>query len=336
VSAPARYYSLLPAGDVRCELCPRYCRLRAGRRGFCFVRQNNGGLLELTAYGHPSGLHADPVEKKPLFHFLPGSQVLSFGTAGCNLACEFCQNWELSTAQDFARMAVAAAPEEVARAAVQSGCASVAYTYNDPVVFAEYAIDTAAASRERGLANVAVTAGYINPEPRAEFFAAMDAANIDLKSFSPSFYRKLTGARLQPVLDTLEYVARETDVWLEVTTLLIPGYNDSDAELGELSAWIAGHLGPEVPLHFTAFHPAHRMRGVARTPAATLARARQIALSNGLEHVYTGNVRDPEGANTYCPGCGAMLIARDWHAVTANRLNAGRCPDCGRQLAGVF
>ena len=336
-SHPARYGVELPDGRVRCELCPRACTLRDGQRGFCFVRANEGGRLVLTTYGRSSGFCIDPVEKKPLHHFYPGTSVLSFGTAGCNLGCKFCQNWDISKAREFDRLQDSATPEAIADAAVAMGCRSVAYTYNDPVIFAEYAIDVAAACRERGVQNVAVTAGYVNPEARRDFFAAMDAANVDLKGFTDSFYVDLTRGHLQPVLDTLTYLRHSTDVWFEITTLLIPGHNDSAAELTRLAAWVASELGPDVPLHFSAFHPDWRMRDVPPTPVSTLVRARQIALDAGLHHVYTGNVHHRDGDTTLCSGCGARLIVREWYELIAYRLDAeGRCPDCRTPLAGCF
>jgi pyruvate formate lyase activating enzyme len=291
--------------------------------------------LTLSTYGRSSGFCVDPIEKKPLNHFYPGTPVLSFGTAGCNLACQFCQNWDISAARAMDRLMDAAAPDEIAAAAAAAGCRSVAYTYNDPIIFAEYAIDTALACHARGLANVAVTAGYIEPGPRAEFFAPMDAANVDLKSFSPDFYRKLTGGRLEVVKDTLRYLVHETPVWTEVTTLLIPTLNDSDAEISALAEWVAGELGPDVPLHFTAFHPDHRLRHLPRTPAATLTRARRLGLAAGLHHVYTGNVVDLAGAATACPGCGGVLIERAGYDIVTYRLTGnGTCPDCGAGVAG--
>ncbi|MDR1808710.1 MAG: AmmeMemoRadiSam system radical SAM enzyme [Propionibacteriaceae bacterium] len=336
-ASPARFWHTVPDGRVECDLCPRHCRLREGQRGFCFVRQNSGGALDLTTYGRSSGFCVDPIEKKPLNHFYPGSAVLSFGTAGCNLACQFCQNWDISAARAMDRLMDAATPDEIAAAAAATGSRSVAYTYNDPVIFAEYAIDTAAACHARGLANVAVTAGYIEPAARQEFFAGMDAANVDLKSFNPDFYRRLTGGRLETVLDTLRYLVRETAVWTEITTLVIPGYNDSDAELGALAAWVAGELGSDVPLHFTAFHPDYRLRDVPRTPLATLRRARARALGEGLRYVYTGNVLDAAGATTTCPGCGASVIAREGYDVTLYRVTPdGTCAVCGGPIAGRF
>jgi pyruvate formate lyase activating enzyme len=332
----ARFWSLAADGRVECDLCPRHCRLRDGQRGFCFVRQNVGGQLELTTYGRSSGFCVDPVEKKPLNHFYPGTPVLSFGTAGCNLACRFCQNWDISAARAMDRLMDSAGPERIAAAAVQTGSRSLAYTYNDPIVFAEYAIDTAAAARSLGVKNIAVTAGYIEPGPAAEFFAAMDAANVDLKSFRDDFYRRITGGRLAPVLETIRYLVQETPVWVELTTLLIPGLNDSDAELDGLTGWVAGELGPDVPLHFTAFHPDHKLRDRPRTPLATLRRARDRALTAGLHFVYTGNVADPASAATYCPACGAPVIGRDGYGLTLWRLDCGACADCGEQIAGRF
>lgn len=291
----------------------------------------------LTTYGRSSGFCIDPIEKKPLNHFLPGSPVLSFGTAGCNLACKFCQNWDISKSRQMDTLADAAMPEQLANAALQTGCRSIAFTYNDPVIFHEYAIDVARACREKGVHSVAVTAGYVCAEPRKEFYQYMDAANVDLKAFTEQFYRHVTGSSLQPVLDTLLYLKHETRVWFEITTLLIPGQNDSDAELDRMTAWIAENLGLLVPLHFSAFHPDWKMRDIAATPAATLSRARQIALKNGLKFVYTGNVHDPVGGTTCCPGCGAAVIVRDWHSLTAWNLTPdGHCLSCDTQCPGLF
>ena len=295
----------LDDGRIQCDVCPRYCRLHDGQRGLCFVRARRGEELVLTTYGRSSGFCVDPIEKKPLNHFLPGTPVLSFGTAGCNLTCKFCQNWDISKARELDRLQDQASPEAIARAAADSGCRAVAYTYNDPVIFLEYAIDVAQACRARGIRNVAVSAGYMCAAPRAEFYAHMDAANIDLKAFTEGFYRKLCTGALQPVLETLEYLRHETEVWLEITTLLIPGHNDAPAEIEALSAWVMDHLGPDVPLHFTAFHPDYKMMDVAPTPPATLTRARDIALRHGLRYVYTGNVHDEAGQSTYCHACGA-------------------------------
>jgi pyruvate formate lyase activating enzyme len=332
-----RYWHRLADGRVQCDVCPRACRMHEGQRGLCFVRGVEQGEVRLYTWGRSSGFCVDPIEKKPLNHFLPGSAVLSFGTAGCNLACKFCQNWDMSKSREMDTLADRATPAMLAAAAVRLGCASVAYTYNDPVIFLEYATDVAAACHGRDVRNVAVTAGYVCRRPAEEFFARMDAANVDLKAFSERFYRKVCGAELGPVLETLEYLRHETRVWLEITTLLIPGENDSDAELDAMTQWLHAHLGPDVPLHFTAFHPDWKMRDIPATPPATLSRARRIALANGLRYVYTGNVHDAEGASTWCPSCGARLIERDWFELGEWRLDSsGRCPGCGTQIPGVF
>jgi pyruvate formate lyase activating enzyme len=324
-------------GQVQCDLCPRLCRPRPGQRGMCYVRLNHEGRMVLTTYGRSSGFCVDPVEKKPLNHFLPGSSILSFGTAGCNLGCRFCQNWDISKARSNDRLADQASPAALARRAKELGCRSVAFTYNDPVIFAEYALDVAAACREVGVKTVAVTAGYITDEARPEFYAGMDAANVDLKGFSEEFYRKVCLGSLQPVLDTLVYLKRETKVWFELTTLLIPGQNDSTEELSRQVDWILEHLGPDVPLHFSAFHPDFKMLDLPRTPEATLRRARRLALDAGLRHVYTGNVHDADGGSTYCHACGVRLIERDWYQLGEWRLDAqGRCAACATPLPGVF
>ncbi len=334
---PARYWHALDDGRLQCDLCPRHCRLHDGQRGFCFVRQRSGDHLVLTTYGRSSGFCIDPIEKKPLNHFYPGSSVLSFGTAGCNLACKFCQNWDISKARDMDRLMDRASPDAIALAAREWDCRSVAFTYNDPTIFAEYAIDTAAACHEHGISTVAVTAGYIDAEPRRDLFSTIDAANVDLKAFTDEFYFRTTGAHLEPVLETLTYLKHETSVWLEITTLVIPGHNDSDDELRAMCRWILHELGPDVPHHFSAFHPDFKMMHVPRTPAATLARARRIALDEGLHYVYTGNVHDRDGDTTFCPSCHVALIERDWYAVLRYRLTPeGRCPDCGTPVAGRF
>lgn len=331
------FWHPLEDGRVQCDLCPRYCRMKDGRRGACFVRGNQGGEVVLHSYGRSSGFCVDPIEKKPLAHFLPGTPVLSFGTAGCNLACRFCQNHDMSKSREMDTLSAEASPEQLAATAEAAGCRSIAYTYNDPVIFLEYALDVAAACRERGIASVAVTAGYVCEQPRRAFFAGMDAANVDLKAFTERFYRKVCGGQLAPVLDTLLYLRHETDVWFELTTLLIPGQNDDDAELAALSRWVHDELGPDVPLHFTAFHPDHRMRDVPSTPPATLTRARRIARDAGLRYVYTGNVHDTAGGSTYCPGCDQRVIERDWYELRDYRLDGqGACLACGTMIAGRF
>ena len=334
---PGRYWHKLEDGRLQCDLCPRYCKLRDGQRGLCFVRARQGDQILLTTYGRSSGFCIDPIEKKPLNHFLPGTPVLSFGTAGCNLTCTFCQNWDISKAREHDRLQDLASPEEIAHSAKATGARSVAFTYNDPVIFLEYAVDVAAACREAGIRTVAVSAGYITAEPRQEFFAAMDAANIDLKGFTDSFYKKLCTAQLEPVLETLQYLRHETEVWFEITTLLIPQRNDSEEEIAALSEWIVDQLGPDVPLHFSAFHPDWRMRDVPPTPPVTLRRARSIAMKAGLRYVYTGNVHNPEGQSTYCHACGTCLIGRDWYKLSEWNLNPdGGCRKCGAGCAGVF
>jgi pyruvate formate lyase activating enzyme len=334
---PGRYWHILPDGRIQCDLCPRYCKVHEGQRGLCFVRARQGDQMVLTTYGRSSGFCIDPIEKKPLNNFLPGTPVLSFGTAGCNLTCKFCQNWDISKASSFDRIQDIASPEAIAEAALRTGCRSVAFTYNDPVIFLEYAVDVAQACRERGIKTVAVSAGYISPEPRIEFFRHMDAANIDLKGFTEGFYRNLCSAKLAPVLETLEYLKHETNVWFEITTLLIPGENDSASEIEAESAWVMDRLGPDVPLHFTAFHPDWKLMDAPRTPAATLRMAQGIAKDAGIRHVYTGNVYDPTGQGTYCHSCGAILIGRDRYEVTAWNLSAGgECAECGTRCHGVF
>jgi len=332
-----QWWHRLNDGRVQCDLCPRECKLHEGQRGFCFVRQARDGAVALTSYGRASGFCIDPIEKKPLNHFYPGTSVLSFGTAGCNLGCRFCQNWDISKARVIDRVGDWASPDEVAEAAVRSGCRSIAFTYNDPVIFAEYAIDCARAAHDREIKTVAVTAGYINPEPRREFYTHMDAANVDLKAFTGEFYHKLCFGDLDPVLDTLRWLHTETGVWSEVTTLLIPGHNDSQEEIARLSDWLVNNLGPDVPLHFTAFHPDFKMLDLPPTPPETLVRARKQAVAAGLHYVYVGNVYDVENASTYCASCRQLVIERDWYELGAWNLDRqGCCKFCGTVLAGHF
>jgi len=334
---PGRYWHKLDDGRIQCDVCPRDCKLKDGQRGLCFVRMREGEQMVLTTYGRSSGFCVDPIEKKPLNHFLPGSSILSFGTAGCNLACHFCQNWDISKSREFDRLCDQASPETIAETARELGCASVAFTYNDPVIFLEYAVDTAIACHEIGIKTVAVTAGFIRPDAGCEFFRHMDAANVDLKAFSEVFYYKLCAGHLQPVLDTLEYLVHETDVWTEITTLLIPGKNDSEIEIRQECEWIMAHLGADVPLHFSAFHPDYKMTDVSHTPPHTLSRARRIALDAGLHYVYTGNVHDTNGDTTMCPECGNTLIVRDWYDILDYSMtDDGRCPGCDTTIAGRF
>ena len=334
---PTHYWHQLNDGRIQCDLCPRFCKLKSGQRGLCFVRMNQDEQIVLTTYGRSSGFCIDPIEKKPLNHFYPNSAVLSFGTAGCNLTCKFCQNWDMSKSRHMDTLADEAAPETIAKAAKKLNCRSVAYTYNDPVIFHEYAIDVAQACREQGIQSVAVTAGYICDKPRAEFFNYMDAANVDLKAFTESFYHKLTGSHLQAILETLLYLKHETNVWFELTTLLIPGENDSPQELEAMTQWVVEHLGVDVPMHFTAFHPDWKMRDKPATPAKTLTMAREIAMKNGVRYAYTGNVYDESGESTYCHQCGHKLIGRNRYVLTEWHLTeTGQCQHCGATCAGVF
>jgi pyruvate formate lyase activating enzyme len=332
-----RYWHALDDGRIQCDTCPRYCKLNEGQRGLCFVRARENHQIVLTTYGRSSGFCVDPVEKKPLNHFLPGTPILSFGTAGCNLACQFCQNWDISKSRETDTLADSASPGAIAAAAKDTGCQSVAFTYNDPVIFLEYAVDVAQACHENGIKAVAVTAGYICDEPRRDFYRYMDAANVDLKGFTERFYSQICAGHLRPVLDTLVYLKKETKVWFEITTLLIPGENDSEREIEDMTQWILLNLGPDVPLHFTAFHPDYKMLNRPSTPPMTLTNARKIAMKNGLRYVYTGNVHDEDGGSTYCHNCGTKIIGRDWYEITAWKLTAdGHCASCGALCAGVF
>jgi pyruvate formate lyase activating enzyme len=331
------YWHALDDGKIQCDVCPRACHLSEGQRGLCYVRGRENNEVVLYSYGRSSGFCIDPIEKKPLNHFYPGTPVLSFGTAGCNLACKFCQNWDISKSRQTDTLAGAASPEKLAQTAKAYDCRSIAYTYNDPVIFMEYANDVAQACHEQGIFSVAVTAGYICPEPRKAFFKHMDAANVDLKAFSEKFYHKLCGGHLHHVLDTLEYIHHETNCWLEITTLLIPGQNDSPQEIEQLATWVAEHLSLDTPLHFSAFHPDWKMRDIPPTPPETLSMARHIAKEMGLKHVYTGNVHDTEGSSTYCTNCGKRLIERDWYQLGDWHLtNSGQCEYCKTPLTGRF
>lgn len=334
---PARYWHVLGDGRFQCDLCPRFCKLKAGQRGLCFVRAAGGNGIHLTTYGRSSGFCVDPIEKKPLNHFLPGTPVLSFGTAGCNLTCTFCQNWDISKSRAFDTLADSASPQMIVRAAVEAGAKSVAFTYNDPVIFLEYAVDVAKACRAQGIKTVAVTAGYITADAREEFFSHMDAANVDLKGFTEAFYHELCTGHLASVLETLQYIKHKTDCWLEITTLLIPGKNDSDEEIDAMTRWVVEHLGPDVPLHFSAFHPDWKMLDIPATPKETVQRARAIAIKNGVRYAYAGNVHDRDGDTTSCPDCGVPVIGRDWYEITGWALSdEGRCDACNSPVAGVF
>jgi pyruvate formate lyase activating enzyme len=332
----ARWAEKQADGRLLCTLCPRYCHLKAGQAGFCFIRENVDGQMVLKAYGRTTGFAVDPVEKKPLNHFLPGTPILSFGTAGCNLGCKFCQNWDISKARLDDKQSRPISPEEVIDLAVREGCPSVAMTYNDPVIWAEFAIDIAREAHRRGLKAVLVTAGYVTPEARPELFEHIDAANVDIKAFTDDFYHKVTFSHLEPVLDTLKWLKQGTKVWVELTNLMIPGLNDAPEETRQLAEWVGRELGDDTPLHFTAFHPDFKMLDRPRTPASTLTRARQIAREVGLKYVYTGNVHDTDGQTTRCPRCDAAIIARDWYAVDPVGLAGSACAACGTVIAGVF
>jgi pyruvate formate lyase activating enzyme len=333
----ARYWKPAPDGRVLCTLCPRECRIGEGQNGFCFIRRNRGGRLETAGWGTTTGFAVDPIEKKPLDHFYPGSTVLSFGTAGCNLGCRFCQNWDISKARrDEAGSEAQWTPARVVELAKQVGAPGIAFTYNDPIIWAEYAIDVAREARANGLFTVFVTNGYVSPGAREEIFAHMDAANVDLKAFTETFYAKQTLSHLAPVLETLEWLAKEKRVWVEVTNLVIPGLNDAEEETRALSEWVLSRMGADVPLHFTAFHPDYQLLDRPRTPPRTLTRAREIARAAGLHHVYTGNVRDRDGQSTFCPSCGATVIERNGFAIGAVRMRGGACASCGAAIAGRF
>lgn len=319
-----------------CTLCPRYCKIGEGQSGFCYIRKNIDGKLYSLGYGRPTGFAIDPIEKKPLNHFLPGTGILSFGTAGCNLGCKFCQNWTMSKAHLDEVNSLYASPEQVVELARKHQVPSIAYTYNDPIIFGEYVVDISRLAREEHIRSVMVTNGYIDPEARKDVFRFVDAANVDLKAFTERFYSKLTLSHLAPVLDTLKWLVHETDVWLEITTLLIPGENDSDEEIKQMIGWILSNLGADVPIHFTAFHPSFRMLDHPPTPHSTLTRARKIALDAGIHFCYVGNVRDVPGQTTFCPNCHAALIERDWHSIYTNNIKEGHCAKCGQKIPGVW
>lgn len=330
----AKWWELQSDGKILCTLCPRYCKIGEGQAGFCYIRQNISGQLVSLGYGRPTGFAIDPIEKKPLNHFLPGTNILSFGTAGCNLGCKFCQNWSMSKARLDELQALEASAEQVVQLAKDRDVPSIAFTYNDPIIFGEYVIDISRLARKEGIKTVMVTNGYIDPHARPEVFKYIDAANVDIKAFTDKFYHELTGAHLQPILDTLEWLKKETDVWVELTTLLIPGENDSDAEIQKMCEWILTHLGESVPLHFTAFHPSFKMLSHPPTPTETLLKARKIALRTGIQYCYVGNVHHHEAQTTYCPNCQTALIERDWHSINNTLLQNGKCASCGSEIAG--
>ncbi len=332
----AKWWQPADNGKLLCTLCPRYCTIGEGQKGFCYIRENIDGKLYSIGYGKPTGFSIDPIEKKPLSHFLPGTNVLSFGTAGCNLGCKFCQNWTMSKSKIDDINSVSASPEDVVNLAIKHKVPSIAFTYNDPTIFGEYVIDISKIAAEENIKSVMVTAGYIDKEARKDVYKYINAANVDLKAFSESFYHKLTFSHLDDVLDTLIWLKKETDIWTEITTLLIPGENDWPEEIKQMCDWILENLGDNIPLHFTAFHPDFKMRNYQRTPASTLISARSIAIQTGIKYCYVGNIHNTEGQTTYCPNCGEVLISRDWHSVYSNNLVDGKCFKCEKNIAGVF
>jgi pyruvate formate lyase activating enzyme len=332
----AKWWELQQNGKILCTLCPRYCTIGEGQKGFCYIRENIDNKLYSIGYGRPTGFGIDPIEKKPLSHFLPGTNILSFGTAGCNLGCKFCQNWTMSKSKIDDINSLRATPEDVVRIAKKYNTPSIAYTYNDPTIFGEYVIDISRIAREEKIKSVMVTAGYIDKNARKDVYKYIDAANVDLKAFTETFYHKLTFSHLQDVLDTLIWLKHDTDIWLEITTLLIPGENDTQDEIKMLSGWIAENLEDDVPLHFTAFHPDFKMKDKPATPYSTLNLARNTALAEGIKFCYVGNVHSIEGQTTYCPNCGKPIITRDWHSVLDLKINEDKCEYCGEKIAGVF
>ena len=331
----AKWWEPIKSGKVLCTLCPRYCKIGNGQTGFCFVRKNEDGKLYQMAYGRPTGFAVDPIEKKPLNHFLPGTSILSFGTAGCNLGCRYCQNWDMSKAKMDNLKSVKVTPEEVVQIAKKNNCPGIAYTYNEPIIFAEFILDVAQLARKEGIKNVMVTNGYVTPEAREEIFSLIDGVNVDLKALSEQFYHKLTYSHLSDVLDTIRWFHDETDVWMEITNLLIPGYNDDFSEIKNMVDWLIENVGDEVPLHFTAFHPDFKMLDVPRTPHRTIIKARRLAMEWGMKYVYVGNVFDSEGQTTFCPNCHRALIERSWHSVLKVDLEGTRC-SCGQEIPVVW
>jgi pyruvate formate lyase activating enzyme len=332
----AKWWETLENGKLRCTLCPRYCTLGEGQSGFCFIRENIGGKLFSLGYGHPAGFAVDPIEKKPLFHFLPGTTILSFGTAGCNLGCRFCQNWTMTKSRIDGQNSVNATPDEVIAIAKKYKTPSIAFTYNEPVIFGEYIIDISSLARQERIKTVMVTNGYIDKTARKDVYKNIDAANVDLKAFSENFYHRLTYSHLENVLNTIKWLKDETGVWIELTNLLIPGENDSPLETRAMCGWILKNLGDEVPVHFSAFHPDYKMTAYPGTPPSALIKARQTAICEGIKYVYTGNIYNPEGQTTFCPQCKTILLKRDWNSISINNLQGTDCPNCHYQISGIF
>jgi pyruvate formate lyase activating enzyme len=333
---PARWWRTLSDGRIHCYLCPRQCHIGEGQHGFCFIRENVGGELVQLGYGRPAALAVDPIEKKPLFHFHPGSRVLSLGTAGCNLGCQFCQNFDMSKARSMQEDSSCMSPKQIVNLAIARDAPAIAFTYNEPTIWAEFVIDIAKMAHAAGLRTVMVSNGYISREAFSEVYEHIDAANIDLKGYSEEFYSKVTLSHLAPVLDTLRWLRRETSVWFEITNLIIPGLNDSREDTNELCEWVLGELGNDVPLHFTAFHPDFKMLDREPTPPETILRAREEALAAGLKYVYAGNILTRDGGNTQCPNCSRTLIRRSWHRIEEIAIVNGRCRNCNTEIAGEF
>ncbi len=331
----ARYYEKLPDKRVRCTLCPRRCVVEPGKRGFCEVRENRGGLYYTLVYSRPCTAHVDPIEKKPFFHFLPGTQAFSLATVGCNVDCMFCQNWEISQARPEEVQSIDLPPAQVARLASQYQCPTIAYTYTEPVVFTEYVLDCARAAKDRKVRSVVVSNGFINPEPLLDLCGVLDAVKIDLKAFRQKFYTEIVQGLLRPVMDTLVTLKKQK-MWTEIVYLVVPTKNDDEGEIREMCQWVASELGKETPVHFTRFHPQYRLRNLPPTPVSTLRKAREIGFKEGLSFVYVGNVPGEEGENTFCPHCGKVVIRRVGYSIRENNLRGDRCGSCGGTIAGVW
>lgn len=333
--AKARYYDKLPKNRVKCRLCPWECTVEPGDRGICQVRANRDGIYHSLVYGRVAAHHVDPIEKKPLFHFHPASTAFSVATAGCNVECKFCQNWELAQRKPEELNSVVMSPNKLARTAAGAGCVSLAYTYNEPTIFTEFMIDTAAESRSLGLRNVVISNGFINPAPLRDLCKVIDAYKVDLKSFRESYYADVVSGQLAPVLRSLE-ILKEEQVWTEIVYLIVPTLNDSDAEIRDMTKWVFQTLGPDVPVHFSRFYPQYKLRNLPPTPTSTLMRARKIGLDSGLHYVYLGNIPGNEGECTYCPACGEVVIGRTGYRVNTLALSDGRCRHCGEVIPGVW
>ncbi|MDI6849512.1 MAG: AmmeMemoRadiSam system radical SAM enzyme [Candidatus Saccharicenans sp.] len=331
----ARYYRKLPDREIKCDLCPRFCRLGDKERGFCGVRENQDGRYYTLVYGQVASLNVDPIEKKPFFHFLPGSGAFSLATAGCNLSCKFCQNWEISQMRPEQVKSVSLSPEALVASCERYDCPVIAYTYTEPVIFFEYMFDSSQLARKKGLRNVVVTAGYINPEPLADLLRVVDAVKVDLKAFNQKFYSEYVRGELQPVLQTIKQIAR-SGTWLEIVYLVIPTLNDNPAEIRDMCRYLKEEIGPDYPVHFSRFHPMYLVKNLPPTPVSTLERLREAALAEGLHYVYVGNVPGHPGENTYCPKCGNLIIERYGYVIRKKELSGNKCRYCGQTVAGVW